>query len=70
MLPNNIGLAAGLTLGLGIGMGGVGATLLGWVADTWGFPSIFLVMMFFPVVGLLLSLFLPGKTKLAAVKAT
>lgn len=70
LLPNNIGLAAGLTLGLGIGMGGVGATLLGWVADTWGFPSIFLVMMFFPVVGLLLSLFLPGKTKLAAVKAT
>ena len=68
LLPNNIGLAAGLTMGFGIGMGGVGATLLGWVADTWGLPSIFLVMMFFPVTGLLLSLFLPGRKKLEAAK--
>jgi FSR family fosmidomycin resistance protein-like MFS transporter len=68
LLPNNTGLAAGLTMGFGIGMGGVGATLLGWIADTWGLPSIFGVMMFFPLIGLLLALFLPGKKKLAAAE--
>ncbi len=69
LLPNNIGLASGLTLGFGVGMGGVGATLLGWVADTWGLPAIFPVMIFFPVTGLLLSLLLPGKMKLEAAKS-
>jgi len=29
LLHHNIGLASGLTLGFGIGMGGVGTTLLG-----------------------------------------
>lgn len=68
LLPNNIGLAAGLTMGFGIGMGGVGATFLGWIADNWGLPSIFGVMMFFPLIGLLLALLLPGKKKLAAAE--
>jgi FSR family fosmidomycin resistance protein-like MFS transporter len=49
-------------------MGGVGATLLGWIADNWGLPSIFGVMVFFPLIGLLLALFLPGKKRLAAAE--
>lgn len=68
LLPNNIGLASGLTIGFGVGMGGVGATFLGWVADLWGLPSIFGVMMLFPLIGLLLALLLPGTEKLAAEK--
>ncbi len=68
LLPHNTGLAAGLTMGFGIGMGGVGATFLGWIADNWGLPSIFGVMMYFPLIGLLLTLFLPGKKKLAAAE--
>lgn len=68
LLPNNVGLASGLTLGLAIGMGGVGAAFLGWVADNWGLPSIFKVMTFFPLIGLLLASFLPGKGKLSQIK--
>lgn len=69
LLPNNVGLASGLTLGFGIGAGGVGATLLGWVADHWGLPAIFHVMIIFPVIGLLLALFLPGREELTRRKA-
>lgn len=65
LLPNNVGLASGLMLGFGIGMGGVGTTFLGWVADHWGLPAVFHVMIFFPVIGLLLALFLPSREALA-----
>ncbi|MDK2880761.1 MAG: transporter, family, fosmidomycin resistance protein [Clostridia bacterium] len=65
LLPHNVGLASGLTLGFGIGMGGVGTTLLGWVADHWGLPAAFHAMIIFPVFGLLLTLLLPGRKELA-----
>lgn len=65
LLPQNVGLASGLTLGFGIGMGGVGTTLLGGVADHWGLPAAFHVMIIFPVIGLLLTLLLPGREELA-----
>ncbi|MFA7468219.1 MAG: MFS transporter [Desulfotomaculaceae bacterium] len=65
LLPGNVGLASGLVLGFAIGMGGVGATALGWVADNWGLPTVFHVMMLFPVIGLLLALLLPNREQLA-----
>lgn len=65
LLPNNVGLASGLTLGFGVGAGGVGATFLGWVADHWGMPAIFHVMIIFPILGLLLAFFLPGREALS-----
>ncbi|MDY0389729.1 MAG: MFS transporter [Desulfobulbus oligotrophicus] len=68
LLPNNVGLASGLTLGFGIGAGGIGATLLGWFADRWGLPSIFHIMIIFAVTGLVLSFFLPGREKLLATR--
>ncbi|MBF7083868.1 MFS transporter [Desulfallas sp. Bu1-1] len=64
LLPNNVGLASGLILGFAVGMGGVGATMLGWVADHWGLPAVFRVMIIFPVIGLLLALALPGREAL------
>ncbi|HPY62277.1 MAG TPA: MFS transporter, partial [Kiritimatiellia bacterium] len=66
LLPNNVGLASGLTLGFGVGTGGIGATLLGAVADRWGLPMIFNWMIGFTLVGLLLALMLPGSAALAA----
>jgi len=65
MMPNNVGLASGLLLGFAIGMGGVGATLLGWVADRWGLPAVFATMIIFPIIGLLLALLLPSREELA-----
>jgi len=40
-MPRNPGLASGLNLGLGFGMGGVGTWLMGMVADQWGIIAVF-----------------------------
>jgi FSR family fosmidomycin resistance protein-like MFS transporter len=60
-LPGRIGLAAGITMGLSIGLGGVGAPLLGFLADIAGLPTAMLVIAALPVPGLLLALALPRK---------
>jgi MFS transporter, FSR family, fosmidomycin resistance protein len=60
-LPGRIGLAAGITMGLSIGLGGVGAPLLGLLADRAGLPVTMLLMAALPVLGLILALTLPRK---------
>jgi MFS transporter, FSR family, fosmidomycin resistance protein len=60
-LPGRIGLAAGITMGLSIGLGGVGAPVLGFLADRAGLPVTMLVIAALPVLGLLLTLTLPRK---------
>ncbi len=61
-LPGRIGLAAGVTMGLSIGLGGVGAPLLGLLADAGGLRTTMLAIAALPVLGLVLSLMLPAKT--------
>jgi MFS transporter, FSR family, fosmidomycin resistance protein len=58
-LPGRIGLAAGITMGLSIGLGGIGAPLLGLIADTRGLHLTMLVIAVLPVLGFLLALTLP-----------
>jgi FSR family fosmidomycin resistance protein-like MFS transporter len=58
-LPGRIGVASGVTIGLSIGLGGVGAPLLGLLADAHGLRSVFELMAVFPAAALLLSLLLP-----------
>jgi FSR family fosmidomycin resistance protein-like MFS transporter len=60
-LPGRIGLAAGITMGLSIGLGGVGAPLLGSLADRAGLGVTMLVIAAVPVLGLLLAFTLPRK---------
>ncbi len=60
-LPGRIGLAAGITMGLSIGLGGLGAPLLGAIADVRGLSFTMLVIAALPIVGLLLSLTLPRR---------
>ena len=61
IMPGYEGMASGLTIGFTIGLGGLGVTILGLIADTYGVPAIFTVLSFLPVAGLLLALPLPGK---------
>ena len=65
-LPGRIGLAAGVTMGLSIGLGGVGAPLLGLLADVGGLRTTMLAIAALPVLGLGLSLTLPARTSRAA----
>lgn len=65
-LPGRIGLAAGITMGLSIGLGGIGAPLLGHIADTNGLSVTMLVIACLPVLGFLLTLTLPRGTRVSA----
>jgi MFS transporter, FSR family, fosmidomycin resistance protein len=60
-LPGRIGTAAGVTLGLSIGLGGVGAPLFGAIADNYGLPAMMLALATLPIVGLALALSLPRR---------
>ena len=65
-LPGRIGLAAGITMGLSIGLGGFGAPLLGLLADRAGLHVTMLVIAALPALGLLLAFTLPRKTLVSA----
>src|SRR3712207_4970245 len=64
-LPGRIGLAAGITMGLSIGLGGIGAPLLGFLADRAGLAVTMLVIAALPVPGALLSSTLPRKVPIS-----
>ena len=61
MMPGYVGMASGLTIGFTIGLGGLGVTILGFIADLYGVPAVFTVLSALPVIGGILSLFLPGR---------
>jgi FSR family fosmidomycin resistance protein-like MFS transporter len=58
-LPGRIGMASGITLGLSIGLGGLGAPLLGLVADHWGLNVTLDIVTVLPLIGLALAFTLP-----------
>jgi FSR family fosmidomycin resistance protein-like MFS transporter len=60
LLPGKLGMASGLMVGFAIGTGGLGVTILGMVADTWGVPAALQTMAFMPILGFLLTLLLPS----------
>lgn len=58
-LPGRIGVASGVTIGLSIGLGGVGAPLLGLLADAYGLRAVFEVVAVFPLLCLVVAQRLP-----------
>jgi FSR family fosmidomycin resistance protein-like MFS transporter len=65
LVPGKVGTVSGLFFGLAFGMGGVGAALLGGLADHTSIDLVYRVCSFLPVIGLLAA-FLPN---LAQAKA-
>jgi MFS transporter, FSR family, fosmidomycin resistance protein len=59
-LPQRIGMASGLTVGFGIGIGGVGAVVVGALADRIALESALYVAAAVPVAALALAAFLPS----------
>lgn len=59
-LPRSAGMASGLIVGFAVGTGGLGVTLLGWVADHWGLPATLWTCALMPLAGFGLALFLPA----------
>jgi FSR family fosmidomycin resistance protein-like MFS transporter len=60
LLPLRVGTVAGLFFGLAFGLGGIGAALLGHLADVTGVQYVFKLCSFLPVLGLLAA-FLPAR---------
>jgi FSR family fosmidomycin resistance protein-like MFS transporter len=58
LLPENVGMASGLTVGFAIGTGGIGVTILGMIADAYGVPAALKFITILPVTGFILSLFI------------
>jgi FSR family fosmidomycin resistance protein-like MFS transporter len=61
-LPNHLGVASGVTLGLAIGIGGLAASALGILADASGPRAPLEVLVALPLVGLACILALPRET--------
>ena len=54
LLPQHLGVASGLTLGLSFGAGGVGVALSGWLADLFGLQiSVWLLVLLPGIAGLI-----------------
>jgi FSR family fosmidomycin resistance protein-like MFS transporter len=58
LMPGRIGTVAGLFFGLAFGVGGIGAALLGKIADHAGIEAVYHACAFLPAIGLLAA-FLP-----------
>jgi FSR family fosmidomycin resistance protein-like MFS transporter len=58
-MPRNPGLASGLIVGFAIGAGGLGVTMLGWVADHFGLTRALWISALMPLLGFVLAMFLP-----------
>ena len=64
LLPKNLALASGLSIGFGIGAGGIGSVLLGGISDIIGVTTVFTILSILPLIGAILAIFLPNEKKL------
>ncbi len=62
LVPGKIGMISGLFFGFSFGMGGLGAAVLGKVADAYGIDTVYRICAFLPAIGLLAA-FLPNLKK-------
>lgn len=70
LVPGNVGMISGLFFGFAFGMGGLGAALLGELADLTSIETVYQICAFLPAIGLLTA-FLPNlrRAKAMVVKA-
>ena len=59
LMPGRIGTVSGLFFGFAFGMGGLGAAVLGQMADHIGITAVYHICSFLPAIGLLTA-FLPN----------
>lgn len=60
LMPQRIGMISGLIIGLAVGMGGIGATLLGAIADRWGLATALDITAMLPLASLAIAVALPS----------
>lgn len=60
MLPENIGMASGLSIGFSVGAGGVGSVFMGGISDMFGVATVFTILSLLPLAGSIIAFFLPS----------
>ena len=68
LIPGKVGMVAGLFFGFAFGMGGIGAAVLGSLADATSISFVYQVCAFLPAIGLLTA-FLPNLRERATARA-
>ncbi|SAL39341.1 major facilitator transporter [Caballeronia terrestris] len=68
LIPGKVGMVAGLFFGFAFGMGGIGAAVLGHLADATSIDYVYKLCSFLPLLGLL-AVFLPRTTEPKLKKA-
>jgi FSR family fosmidomycin resistance protein-like MFS transporter len=66
LMPARIGMVSGLIIGLAVGMGGIGVTVLGAIADRWGLQTAMDITAILPLLGLAVALALPSDRTIRA----
>ena len=64
LIPGRVGMISGLFFGFAFGMGGIGAAVLGGLADTHGIDYVYRLCAYLPLMGLI-TVFLPDIEKRA-----
>jgi len=59
LIPGRVGMISGLFFGLAFGMGGIGAAVLGGLADAHGIEYVYRLCAYLPLMGLI-TVFLPN----------
>ena len=67
-VPNHLGLASGITMGLANSFGGVVSPMLGKVADTQGLPTVMWILVVLSAVACVASFFVPDAPPMMHVK--
>jgi len=68
LIPGRVGMVAGLFFGLAFGVAGIGAGVLGWLADKTSIDFVYHVCAFLPAIGLLAAFLPETKPKRARAK--
>jgi len=55
-LPNHVGFASGITIGLAVTFGGITTPLLGWIADIYSVQTALQSLIVLPVLAIALAL--------------
>lgn len=66
LLPKNLALASGLSIGFGVGAGGIGSVFMGRISDVLGVSTVFTILSLLPLLGAVVASFLPNEKKLMA----
>jgi FSR family fosmidomycin resistance protein-like MFS transporter len=69
IMPDRAGMVSGLLVGLGLGTGGVGAAVLGVIADHYGVTTVLYIITVLPVLSAFIACFVPSSHPADAARA-